>query len=108
MKWAQWLNALIGVWFIVSPWIMGFNQLSSATWFSVIAGAILLIVSFWAATQTDAINWSSWQGWVSLIVGIVFVIVSVSVGLPTVAMWTTGILGVIVFILDLLTMGTQE
>ncbi|WEG12872.1 SPW repeat protein [Pullulanibacillus sp. KACC 23026] len=108
MKWAQWLNALIGIWFIISPWTLGFSQISMATTLSVIFGAILLIVSFWAAVQEKAVNWSSWLGWVSLIMGVLVIVVSFSFSLSAAAMWTNAILGVIVVILDLFAMGKSE
>lgn len=108
MKWAQWINALIGIWFIISPWILGYSHYPGAVWFSVIFGAILLIVSFWAAVQSEARGWASWQSWIALVMGILFIIESFSWSLSSGAMWTDIILGVIVIILDFIAMSTTQ
>lgn len=108
MKWAQWINALIGIWFIISPWSLGYSQYSGAVWFSIIAGAILLIVSFWAAVQSQPYSWSSWQSWVALIMGILLIIESFSWSLSSGAMWTDIILGAVVIVLDLIAMGSTQ
>lgn len=108
MKWTQWLNALIGIWFIISPWTLSFSQLSNPTWFSVVIGAILVIVSFWAAVQNKVVNWSSWQSWIALLMGILGILVTVSWGLAASVMWTNGVLGAVVIILNLFAMGHKE
>lgn len=108
MKWAQWINALIGVWFIISPWTLGYSQYTGALWFSIILGAILLIVSIWAAVQSKTLGWASWQSWIALVMGILFIIESFSWNLSSGAMWTDIILGVVVIVLDLIAMGATQ
>jgi hypothetical protein len=40
------IKVLVGIWLIISPWVLGFSETSSATWSAVISGVILLIVLF--------------------------------------------------------------
>jgi hypothetical protein len=108
MKWTQWINALIGVWFIISPWTLGYSQYAGAVWLSIILGAILFIVSFWAAVQSETPGFASWQSWVALVMGILFIIESFSWSLSSGAMWTNIILGAVVIVLDLIAMGVAQ
>jgi len=40
--WADWLTALLGVWVILSPWIIGFSNNQAHTFNNVMVGAIVL------------------------------------------------------------------
>ncbi len=46
----SWLNALLGLWMIVSPWVYGYSGASGFTWNSVIVGIIVAILGTWSAT----------------------------------------------------------
>ena len=49
----SWINALFGIWMIISPWIYGYAATNTArTWNSVIFGIIVLILSVWSAAAT--------------------------------------------------------
>jgi len=50
--WASWLNALIGIWLIISPWVYGFAG-SGWMWNSIVVGIIMLVLGFWAASSTN-------------------------------------------------------
>lgn len=45
--WEEWLNSLAGLWMILSPWVLGYNQNATAVWNSLIVGALVLIVAVW-------------------------------------------------------------
>lgn len=47
--WKLWLTALIGVWVLISPWVYNFSSNTGALWNSIIFGAIIIILSTWAA-----------------------------------------------------------
>lgn len=74
MHWRNWLNAVIGLWFIVSPWALRVSDQAYVTWSSVIVGIVLVVVSVWAALTVDIGGWKVWQNWVSLVCGLWFVI----------------------------------
>ncbi|MFA5386111.1 MAG: SPW repeat protein [Candidatus Paceibacterota bacterium] len=37
---------IVGIWLVVSPWLLGFFQYNIATWNAVIIGIILIVFSF--------------------------------------------------------------
>ncbi|MFD1676326.1 SPW repeat protein [Alicyclobacillus fodiniaquatilis] len=49
--WQLWLSGLIGIWFIISPWVYGFGSSTGATLNSIILGAIVLILAVWLLVQ---------------------------------------------------------
>lgn len=107
MKWAHWLNALIGLWFILSPWTLNYSSHSGALWLGIIAGVIQLVVSLWAVGLKQT-TWGTWQTWVGALMGLWFVIDGGIFGLAAGALWTNLILGVISIILALLAMGSSK
>jgi drug/metabolite transporter (DMT)-like permease len=51
--WASWFVALIGVWFIGSPWV--YRYVGDAwTWHSLGAGFVLLVLGIWCARNAPA------------------------------------------------------
>jgi len=50
------LNALIGVWFIIAPWAIGYSDQSGALWSSIIFGIIQVIVSLWGYDKPAGIH----------------------------------------------------
>ncbi|WP_242067963.1 SPW repeat protein [Priestia endophytica] len=50
------LNTLIGVWFIIAPWVIGFSDQSGALWSSIIFGIIQIIVSLEELTNPVGIR----------------------------------------------------
>lgn len=49
----SWINALLGIWMIISPWVYGYAGTNAArTWNSVIFGIIVLILGVWSAAAT--------------------------------------------------------
>jgi len=50
----SWWNVLFGIWLIISPWVLGFAELSAATTNAVVLGIIVLILGLVAATMKSA------------------------------------------------------
>lgn len=44
-EWEEWVNGAIGLWLIVSPWVLGFAELQAAMWNAVICGVIALAMA---------------------------------------------------------------
>ena len=44
MQWLSGINGLVGIWMIISAWVLGFSGLSKATWSAVISGIIVLVL----------------------------------------------------------------
>lgn len=47
--WASWLNALIGIWLIISPWVYGYTA-TGWMWNLLLVGIAVLVVGSWGAT----------------------------------------------------------
>ena len=59
--WEEWVDAAIGVWLVISPWVLGFAVFGgetaavSAAWNAVIVGALAAILAIWSLRD-------NWQG----------------------------------------------
>jgi len=56
-EWEEWVTLLLGVWVVVSPWVLGFVLTTAATWVHVIVGLIVAIVAavkLWQVAATAA------------------------------------------------------
>ena len=51
--WGEWVNFGLGVWLVVSPWVLDFAAFPSILlmWNSVIFGALIFVVAGWALTE---------------------------------------------------------
>jgi len=67
--WASWVNAIAGIWLIISPWVLGFAGRPTPFWNTLILGIVVLIAALWA-TQTV----SAGPSWLNLIFGIWLII----------------------------------
>lgn len=58
--WQEWANLLLGVWLIVSPWLLGFSAMQTVMLNAVIVGALVAAMAFWTlATDRDIGGWFS-------------------------------------------------
>ncbi len=44
---------VIGVWILISPWILGFASISVALWSNIICGLILIIVGLYGLSVEE-------------------------------------------------------
>ncbi|TCU20145.1 SPW repeat protein [Rhizobium sullae] len=47
-EWEEWANLVLGLWMVVSPWVLGFTANASAMWTAVVMGVLIAAVSLWA------------------------------------------------------------
>lgn len=50
----SWLNFLLGIWVLISPFVLTFGTLRSATTDNVITGIVVIILSFGSAMATGS------------------------------------------------------
>jgi hypothetical protein len=51
--WEEWVNFVIGVWLLISPWVLGYAQSSrAALWDAVIVGLIVGGLALWDALES--------------------------------------------------------
>ncbi len=47
MKWYNWTILVLGLWFVASPWILGYSAINLAAWNNIVAGSLVLVFSLW-------------------------------------------------------------
>ncbi len=101
MTWANVINALLGIWFIIAPFALRFNDRPTPMWLSMIGGAILLILAGWAVFSESARR-QTWIQYVNGLVGLWFIIFPYVYALGDVMnlRWTSVAGGLIVLILS--------
>jgi SPW repeat-containing protein len=50
-RWEEWINVLLGIWLILSPWILRFSTASRPTSNAVIVGIIIGVLALWNALE---------------------------------------------------------
>lgn len=91
------LSALIGLFFILAPWLIGFSDNGNAVRTSLIMGIVLASASVLAIGQA---GWNSWQLWTSFIAGIGFIMFPFIYGFSWMLAGLYVILGLIVVFLN--------
>lgn len=52
--WEEWVEAILGLWMLLSPWMLGFSHHTGAMLCAVAAGLIVVVFSLWTlATDRD-------------------------------------------------------
>jgi hypothetical protein len=54
MKFIQVTQLILGIWIIVSPWILGYASFTPALWGSVVSGVLIALLSLWAMYGVDS------------------------------------------------------
>ena len=50
-KWEEWLDIALGLWLVVSPWILGFSDLRVAVWSAVGCGLVIAAMGAWTSYE---------------------------------------------------------
>jgi FtsH-binding integral membrane protein len=45
--WEEWADIAIGLWLVVSPWILGFANIQLAMWNVVLSGVVIILSAAW-------------------------------------------------------------
>jgi len=92
---AGWINLILGVWLIVSPFLLGFAGMGLSR-SNVIFGIIIAILSLF---QVSSPSESTWAGWLSALFGIWVLISPFILGFVGMgALWNGIIVGIVVAI----------
>jgi len=62
----EWVNAILGAWLFIAPWVLGFTGTSAAAWSAWIVGALVVIFALWSLSDK-----ATWEDWVNLVVAAV-------------------------------------
>lgn len=103
--WTDAVNAVLGVWLVVSPWLMGYQDVSAAMWTAVIVGAALVAAALGAIFVPRA-----WEEWTEGGLAVCLIASPWLLGFSTMgaAMLTAVCTGVVIFALALWTLTTDS
>lgn len=112
-KWASWLATLVGLWLVVSPFVLtGAITEDTAMWSTTVGGLAVLLLGGYAAYSlrtdvgTETGTAGEWAGWVTAIVGIWLAVSPFVLTGPIAegtALWSTVVGGAIAAILTAFT-----
>jgi SPW repeat len=86
----SWVNILLGIWVIISPFVLGIHS-AKGVWNNIVTGAVVGILAL-VRWRMHRPGWS----WLNLILGIWLVISPFVLFVSGVAMWNNVILGIII------------
>lgn len=52
-QWEEWLDVVLGLWLIASPWVIGFTYAPGAVWTAVIAGVLIAGMGAWTTYEEN-------------------------------------------------------
>jgi hypothetical protein len=44
-QWEEWINLVLGLWVVVSPWVLGFAAMAAAMWGHVVIGLAIVVLA---------------------------------------------------------------
>jgi hypothetical protein len=50
-EWEEWIAAALGVWLIISPWVLGFAAMATALWTHIVLGVVIAALAVWRGWQ---------------------------------------------------------
>lgn len=95
--WQDSVNVLLGLWLVISPWILQFQDSRLALANAVIIGGVIAVMSLAAV-----VNFHNWEEWLDMVIGAWLVISPWVLGLTalTMATWNFVIIGALVIALS--------
>jgi hypothetical protein len=92
-RWQDWANLVLGVWLILSPWLLGFSGTPAATWNAVVVGVVVALMAL-----LHLRGGPMWEEWLNVLLGVWLILSPWLLGFSGVgnAMWNALIVGVLV------------
>lgn len=90
--WSSWVNILLGIWVLISPFVLAF-ELTTATWNNIVTG---FVVGVLALIQLSAPNQTGWSR-INVLAGVWLVMSPFALGFFSVdGLWNNVIVGIII------------
>lgn len=98
-RWQDWISVLIGIWLLVSPWVVGYEGAQmAASWNAWILGVAIVVFSAIAVSMPQA-----WEEVINLLLGIWMVLSSWIIGVTSRAAQTNAVIvGLLVILFAIL------
>ena len=92
-RWQDWANLVLGVWLILSPWLLGFSGTPAAMWNAVLVGVVVGLMALMHLRGGPM-----WEEWVSVVLGVWLLLSPWILGISGMgnAMWNAVIVGLLV------------
>ena len=45
---AAWVQLVLGAWILLSPWVLGFSDITVMKWGDALVGSVILLINIWA------------------------------------------------------------
>ncbi len=91
-SWSSWLNILLGIWVLFSPFVLAF-ELTKATWNNIVIGFVVGILALIRLSVPNQTGWSR----INVLLGIWLVISPFALGFFRVdGLWNNVVLGIII------------
>lgn len=55
-RWQDWLNVVMGLWLVLAPWVLGYSTSATSVWNARIVGIIIILIALWAMATPDTLN----------------------------------------------------
>jgi len=89
----SWINIVLGILVIISPFVVQFTRFPAAMWNNVIVGIVIAVLAIIRNSVPRQTGWS----WVNVILGIWMIISPFALGAMTTAvLWNNIILGIVI------------
>ncbi|MER3479444.1 MAG: hypothetical protein C4327_02900 [Meiothermus sp.] len=97
-RWQDISNLVLGLWLVLSPWILGYASTSAALWNGILVGIVVAVLAL-----THMRGGPLWEEWVSLALGIWLILSPWLLGFSSLSVptWNAVVVGVLVAILAL-------
>lgn len=91
------LNVIAGIWLIIAPWVLGYNDLDPK-WNDVIFG---IVIGVFAITRATGAFWDEWLSWINALVGGWLFVAAFTIDHSSIASANDIVLGIVVFLVAL-------
>ena len=89
---AVWINVLLGIWVIISPFVLAFPS-QKAIWNNVAAGIVIGVLAIIRSFMREQLGWS----WINVLLAIWLIVSPFVLGFMSgAALWNNVILGIII------------
>lgn len=102
-RWQDWVKTVVGLWFFVSPWVVGVTGDGTTSWNAWVFGLLIVIGSVLSLRDSR----STWQQWFVGLCGLWLVLAPAIVTIASEMLWTFLIVGIIEAVLSLWILGNQ-
>jgi hypothetical protein len=52
-SWLSWVNAVLGVWVLISPWALRYSEFAVPMWNNIVLGIVVIVLACWSALASD-------------------------------------------------------